>query len=316
MDVITITPNPALDLTVTVDDLQLNAVNRGQAMQLDPGGKGVNVASFLADAGHAVAVTGFLGEENPARFEQLCARKGITDAFIRVPGQTRTGIKIVDPARQQTTDINMPGAAPPPAAQSALTATLDTWSSVCPWFVFSGSLPAGLSPDFYAAHIARLRAQGRSVVLDTSGEALSRGVKAGPTLIKPNLSELQHLVGHPLTTPVEIGQAARRLLDYGIAIVVVSMGAQGALFVNETQGWLAVPPSVLTRSTVGAGDAMVAGLVAAQLRALDLAEAARLATAFAVGAVTRLGPHLPPPEALEAYRRQVRVQSLDGTAAS
>jgi 1-phosphofructokinase len=148
MQVVTITLNPALDLTVNVEDLQLNAVNRGQAMQVDPGGKGVNVASFLADAGHAVAVTGFLGEENPALFEQLCAQKGITETFIRVPGQTRTGIKIVDQARHETTDINMPGAEPPQAALSALTSTLATWAVTCPWFVFSGSLPPGLPPDF------------------------------------------------------------------------------------------------------------------------------------------------------------------------
>jgi 1-phosphofructokinase len=311
MQVVTITLNPALDLTVNVEDLQLNAVNRGQAMQVDPGGKGVNVASFLADAGHAVAVTGFLGEENPALFEQLCAQKGITETFIRVPGQTRTGIKIVDQARHETTDINMPGAAPPQAALSALTSTLATWAVTCPWFVFSGSLPPGLPPDFYATHIARLRAQGKRVVLDTSGVALSEGVRSGPTIIKPNVNELQHLVGHALETLSDIGWAARQLLTHGIALVAVSMGAQGALFVDENTSLLAVPPHVSGKSTVGAGDAMVAGLVAAQLQELDLAASARLATAFAVGAITRLGPHLPPRDTLEAYLRQVTVRSLD-----
>lgn len=312
MQVVTITPNPALDLTVNVDNFELDTVNRGQAMQVDPGGKGVNVASFLADAGHDVAVTGFLGDENPAPFEQLCARKGIAEAFIRVPGRTRTGIKIVDQARQQTTDINMPGIAPPQVAVATLASKLDTWAEVCPWFVFSGSLPPGLPSDFYATHIARLKAQGRRVVLDTSGKALAEGVRAGPTIVKPNAGELEHLVEQHLITLADIEGAARQLLAYDIALVVVSMGARGALFISAEASWLATPPRVPGKSTVGAGDAMVAGLVAAEIQGLTPAASARLATAFAVGAITRLGPHLPPSETLEAYRRQVTVQLLKG----
>jgi 1-phosphofructokinase len=307
MQVVTITLNPALDLTVTLDNLQLGTVNRALAMQTDPGGKGVNVASFLADAGIEVAVTGFLGEDNPGRFEQLCARKGIIEGFIRVPGETRTGIKIVDQVRQETTDVNLPGIAPPPIAAAVLASRLDTWSGVCPWFIFSGSLPPGLSPDFYAIHIARLKAKGKDVALDTSGEALARGVRAGPTVVKPNLNELQQLVASPLTTSSAVERAAQELLTYGTSLVVVSMGARGALFVDETESVFAVPPRVSGRSSVGAGDAMVAGLVAARLEGLDLAASARLATAYAVGAMTCVGPHLPCYETLQTYREQVAL---------
>src|SRR5437764_10284888 len=104
MKVATVTLNPAIDQTVRVDGFQTNTVNRGITMQFDAGGKGVNVASFLADYGHSTAVTGFLGQENAAIFEQLFARKQIDDRFVRIPGSTRIGLKIVDEAKQQTTD--------------------------------------------------------------------------------------------------------------------------------------------------------------------------------------------------------------------
>src|SRR5215471_13025014 len=101
MKIATVTLNPAIDQTVRVDHFQTNTVNRGQMMQFDAGGKGVNVASFLADYGHATAVTGFLGQENADVFEQLFARKRIEDHFVRIPGSTRIGVKIVDEANQQ-----------------------------------------------------------------------------------------------------------------------------------------------------------------------------------------------------------------------
>src|SRR5687767_1971007 len=112
MKIATVTLNPAIDQTVMVDNFTPNAVNRAQSLQLDAGGKGVNVASFLADYGLSVAVTGFLGQENPQVFEQHFARKRIDDRFVRIPGLTRTGIKVVDQARRQTTDINLPGLTP------------------------------------------------------------------------------------------------------------------------------------------------------------------------------------------------------------
>src|SRR3712207_3957269 len=111
-DVLTVTLNPAIDRTVTIHGFAAGGVDRVEQVQQNPGGKGVNVAVTLADAGHSAAVTGFLGRENIASFEQLFAQKQIDDRFVRIAGQTRVGIKIVDPAQQQTTDINFPGFTP------------------------------------------------------------------------------------------------------------------------------------------------------------------------------------------------------------
>jgi 1-phosphofructokinase len=281
-------------------------------MQFDAGGKGVNVASFLADYGYATAVTGFLGQENAQIFEQLFAHKGIEDHFVRMPGSTRIGVKIVDEANQQTTDINMPGLQPSAEAINALLETIEQLATSCDWFALSGNLPPGAPTTIYATIIAQLKKHGRRMVLDTSGEALREGVQAIPTIAKPNIDELQQLVGHTLDSEASIEQAARQLLDSGMELVVISMGERGAMFVDQQTSLIATPPRVNVKSTVGAGDAMVAGTIAGQIQGLKLADCARLATAFSLGAITRAGHNLPTPETLQAYVQQVSIHTLTG----
>ena len=306
MRIATVTLNPAIDMTVRVDGFQTNTVNRGQTMHFDAGGKGVNVASFLADYGHATAVTGFLGQENADIFEKLFANKRIEDRFVRMPGRTRIGVKIVDEAKQQTTDINMPGLLPTTEAMNTLLETIDGLAASYDWFALSGNLPPGAPATIYATIIAQLKRHGKQVALDTSGEALREGVRAGPTIVKPNVDELQQLTGQSLPDEAAIEQAARQLLG-DIRLVVISMGERGALFVDAATTLIAVPPPVLVKSTVGAGDAMVAGLIAGQVQGLSLPDCARLATAFSLGAITHAGHNLPPPEVLQAYVQQVTV---------
>ncbi|HEY0606281.1 MAG TPA: 1-phosphofructokinase [Herpetosiphonaceae bacterium] len=317
MKIATVTLNPAIDQTVMVDNFTPNAVNRAQSLQLDAGGKGVNVASFLADYGLSVAVTGFLGKDNPQVFEQHFARKRIDDRFVRIPGLTRTGIKVVDQTRRQTTDINLPGLTPSETELDRLHETINELAIDHDCFVLAGKLPPGVPDTIYADLIRRLKTQGKRVVLDTSQAALREGAQAGPTIVKPNIDELQQLVDRPLNDLAEIEAAAKQLLKSGIRLVVVSMGERGALFVDRQNALVAIPPQVEVQSTVGAGDAMVAGLIAGQTAALSLAECARLATAFSVGTITRIGAHLPPLDVLESYRQQVTTQPLvDGALPS
>jgi 1-phosphofructokinase len=315
MKIATVTLNPAIDQTVRVANFQPATVNRGQEMRLDAGGKGVNVASFLADYGCTVAATGFLGEENPEIFERLFARKRIEDHFIRIPGQTRLGIKIVDEANQQTTDINLPGQPPPEAALLQLQGTIEHLAAACDWFVLAGTLPPGLPASLYATLIAQIQALGKQVVLDTSGAALRAGAQAGPTIIKPNLDELQQLVGHPLEDEAAIAQAALELLANGIQLVAVSMGERGAMFIDQATTLHALPPKVTVKTTVGAGDALVAGLLVGLVQGLELTMASRLAIAFSLGAITRTAAHLPSRERLEELARQVAVQSYRAESA-
>ena len=311
MKIATVTLNPAIDQTVSVENFQAGAVNRSRAMRFDAGGKGVNVASFLADYGLAVVVTGFLGEENASLFERHFARKKIEDCFIRVPGETRVNIKITDEHNQETTDLNTPGQAPGSYAMDRLVQQLETLSETCDWIVLSGNLPPGIAVDVYAQLIEIGKRRGRHVVLDTSGEALHAGIQAGPQIIKPNISELSQVTGRELKELNEVQAAATSLLSDKLQLVVVSMGADGALFLKKSESILAMPPQVSLKSTVGAGDAMVAGLVAGLTSDLPLAECAKLATAFSMCAITQLERDLPSSTQLEAYQRQVTVTPLE-----
>jgi 1-phosphofructokinase len=125
LKIATVTLNPAIDQTVKVDNFRPNTVNRALAISFDASGKGVNVASFLADYGHDAAVTGYLVKENADIFEQFFASKGIDDCFVRIPGNIRINVKVVDEVNQQTTDINMPGQTPPQEAMNTLLQTIE-----------------------------------------------------------------------------------------------------------------------------------------------------------------------------------------------
>lgn len=311
MKIATVTLNPAIDQTVSVDNFQAGTVNRSLFTRLDAGGKGVNVASFLADYGLEVAATGFLGEENADLFERHFARKKIEDCFIRVPGETRVNVKIMDEHNQETTDLNMPGEAPEQEDINRLSQQVEALAESCEWIVLSGNLPPGLPSNFYAALIQSIKRKNRPVVLDTSGDALVEGLKAGPRMIKPNIHELSQLIGRELSELAEVHFAARSLLNEDVQLVVISMGADGALFVKESESLLALPPSVPLKSTVGAGDAMVAGLVAGSVKDLSLEDSARLATAFSLSAITRVGRDLHTRDEIESYQKQILITPFE-----
>jgi 1-phosphofructokinase len=309
MKIATVTLNPAIDQTVRVDSFRPNTVNRALAISFDASGKGVNVASFLADYGHDTAVTGYLGQQNAEIFEQFFASKGIDDCFVRIPGNTRINVKVVDEVNQQTTDINMPGETPPQEAMNTLLQTIEQLTNSCDWFVLSGSLPPHVPATIYATIITQLKQQKKQIILDTSGEALREGIQAGPTIVKPNIEELQYLVGHSLKSEAEIQHAAYQLLNGDSKLVVVSMGSQGAMLVERATSLIAIPPAITVKKTFGAGDAIVAGLVTGQILGLSLADCGRLATAFAVGAIAHLSYNLPPRDTLMQYFHQVSIRN-------
>lgn len=307
---VTVTLNPAVDQTVFVSGFRPGEVNVAHQAQVTAGGKGVNVAAFLADFQTPVEATGFLGDRNQEIFTAFLAGKGIRDRFVRIPGWTRTGFKIVDEAVETTTDVNLPGPVPPREQGERLSAVIETLARPGRWFALSGSLPAGMPSDTYATLIRRIVAHGGRVALDTSGEPLRWGLEAGPALIKPNLDELRALTGASLQTLPDIIAAGRTLMARGISTVVISMGPRGAVFLEQGAVLQARPPSVRVKSTVGAGDAMVAGMLAGALRGLSLAERARLATAFALHALTCIGAGVDP-TAVESYGKRICVERLD-----
>lgn len=313
LPVVTVTLNPAIDQTLSIPGFAAGQVNRVAESRSDPGGKGVNVASVLSDLGIEVVATGFLGADNAALFERFFERKRITDRFIRLSGATRVGLKIVDDQSRQTTDVNFPGLSPRDQDLTELSERIAALAAPERWFVLSGSIPPGVPHGIYATLIDSVHARGARVVLDTSGPALREAMAGRPEVVKPNAEELGELVGRTLDGPRAVLEAARSLLEQGDREgrrVVVSMGGEGAVFIDRGQALLARPPRVTVRSTVGAGDAMVAGIVASMIEDRSLEETARTATACGALAVTKVGSGIENLAELRALKDQVEIESL------
>ncbi|MDV7145878.1 1-phosphofructokinase [Tropicimonas sp. TH_r6] len=304
----TVSLNSAVDQTATTPRFAVDAVNRVEAVQSDAGGKGVNVASFLAHFGHDVMVTGLLGRENETLFVRHFKAVGLRDDCLRLDGATRTNVKIVDPELETVTDLNFPGIragaddllAVADRLEAAMAAGLD-WVALC------GSLPAGLEASAYAELTAIARKGGAKVALDTSGAPLAQALAAQPDIIKPNIAELGDLLEREIGCLADVVAAAREIVAGGVGLVVVSMGGDGAVLVSPDEAILATPPKVTIASTVGAGDAMVAGLVHSATQGLSLSETAALATGFSLGALGEIGPSLPAIPQIETFARAVTV---------
>lgn len=309
--VLTVTLNPAIDQTISISNFAAGKVNRVKATLSHPAGKGVNVATVLDDLGVKTVLTGFLGRHNARLFDELFASRRMVDAFIRIPGETRTGLKIIDDVSHETTDINFSGLTPSPVDVAAL---LEKMAAVIPgnsWVVLAGSLPGNVDAGLYAQLIERIHALGAQVVLDTSSASLKMALRAKPNIVKPNHAELNELAGRELSSREEIVAAARSLLiEQGIRLAVISLGGDGALFITQAQALHALPPAVVVKSTVGAGDTMVAGIVYAHLQHLPLEEIARIATAMGAHAVTRIGAGLDHADAWKPLAEQVRIHTL------
>ncbi|RRW52728.1 1-phosphofructokinase [Pseudomonas moraviensis] len=307
--ILTLTLNPALDLTVELSRLDAGQVNRSEEMHTHAAGKGVNVAQVLADLGHQVTVSGFLGEDNQQAFETLFAKRGFVDAFIRVPGETRSNIKVAE-QDGRITDINGPGPVVDAAAQQAL---LDRLLQIAPGHdavVVAGSLPRGVTAQWLRELIERLNALGLKVALDSSGEALRVALQASPWLIKPNTEELAHALGCEVVSPIAEAQVAARLHGQGIEHVVISHGADGVNWFSVGSALHASPPKVSVASTVGAGDSLLAGMLHGLLSADTPEQTLRTATAIAAMAVTQIGFGINDAAQLAQLEQGVRVRPL------
>ncbi|MGE7959772.1 1-phosphofructokinase [Pseudomonas sp. NPDC089530] len=307
--ILTLTLNPALDLTVQLARLEPGQVNRSEALHCHAAGKGVNVAQVLVDLGHQLTVSGFLGADNPQAFEALFARRGFVDAFIRVPGETRSNIKLAE-QDGRITDLNGPGPMVDEAAQQALFERLERLAPGHDVVVVAGSLPRGVSPQWLHALLARLKALGLKVALDTSGEALRAGLAAGPWLVKPNTEELAEALGAPVLSLATQAEAAGRLRAQGVEHVVVSHGAEGVNWFSAAPALQALPPKVSVASTVGAGDSLLAGMLHGLLSGQPAEQTLRTATAIAAMAVTQIGFGITDAAQLAQLEQGVRVHPL------
>ncbi|MFM2586797.1 1-phosphofructokinase [Vibrio sp. TBV020] len=308
--VVTVTLNPALDLTGSIDLLSSGTVNLVSSSSLHAAGKGVNVAKVLSELGADVTVTGFLGSENPELFYQLFDQIGVTNRFIEVKGSTRINVKLVE-KDERVTDINFPGVTVSQADVDKFEAELLELANEHEYFVFAGSLPGGVSPSQCAAWIKKLRKLGKKVLFDSSKAALKAGIDAQPWLIKPNDEELSDYIGSSLTTAEECKSVAQQLTHKGIDNIVVSMGKDGVMWLHDGEWLSAKPPQMKVVSTVGAGDTLVAGLCWGYMQDFEKESLIRFATALSALAVSQVGVGLTSQKELEEIKNQTQVRVLD-----
>jgi 1-phosphofructokinase len=307
--IVTVTLNPAIDKTLIVPAFRPGATNRATVDRVAVGGKGINVALNLRRLGCEVVATGFAGADDRHSSAAILARHGVEADFVTVAGETRVNLKLLDSTTGVETEINEPGFIVPPDALAALAAKLRAVARRASVMVFSGSLPPGAPADLYSQLIAQAGAQGVRTVLDTAGAALAHGIAAGPDLAKPNRAEAEELLHTSITDEESLVAAAQRMLGLGARSVVVSLGSRGAFGASSAGMWRARPPAVSARSTVGAGDAMVAALAYGLQQALPASDAIRLATAVSCAAAAASGP-FGTTEAIESLLPQVSIASV------
>jgi 1-phosphofructokinase len=289
----TVTPNPSVDWTLEVPTLTRGKVHRITAARQEPSGKGVNVTRALTVNGvQSVAVLPVGGTEG-AELEALLATERVSYRSVPVAGSVRVNISLTEPDGTAT-KINALGPTLSDEETGRLLAAAADASAGAAWVLGSGSLPRGVGAAFYARLGETAQRSGARFALDSSGASLLAGLRARPDVIKPNTEELAQASGRPLATFGDTVDAARELRQLGAVTVVVSMGSDGALLVDEEgvlHGEAFVGPP---RSTVGAGDALLAGYLAGTLMSDAKRSAAlREAVAWAAAALRLDGSRVP-----------------------
>ncbi|MEN0072700.1 MAG: 1-phosphofructokinase family hexose kinase, partial [Propionicimonas sp.] len=256
--IVTLTPNPSVDRTCAVDHLERGAVLRATDSREDPGGKGLNVSRALARSGTATAAVFPVGGAYGRLMLELLEPESIDLRPVRIGWPIRANTTVVEPDGT-TTKVNEPGPRLTPDELAALRAEVRAASGQASWIVCCGSLPPGVADDFYADLVAHCREAGARVAVDTSGGPMVAALAARPDLVKPNRIELAEVIGHDLTTLGAVADAAGSLVARGIGTVLVSLGRDGALLVDATRVVHARAAIAAAVSTVGAGDALLAG---------------------------------------------------------
>lgn len=327
--IVTLTLNPSLDRTVEVEELRRGQVIRASSSRVDPGGKGVNVTRALLGNGIASRAVLTCGGEEGQHLVRLLQAEGVDPICVWITGHTRSNLTLAEPDGT-VTKINEPGpelasadfqavaaevlaavGAPPLPVQTALAmqnalamhnALAVQNAAATDWVVVCGSMPPGLTVASFTGLCERLIAAGMRLAVDTSGPALRAAAQAGAALLKPNREELADVVGSSLTSLGDVVDAARQLRSWGAGAVLASLGADGAVLVDDAGVIIGSAPVDRPRSAVGAGDALLAGFLAA-----GASGKAALAEALAWGAaaVSLPGSRMPGPA--DIHRNRVLI---------
>lgn len=287
--VITVTLNPALDKTLTINNFTLGEVNRVSSIRYDIGGKGINVSKVLKNFNIDSISTGFLGGVWEKYFLDELNMRNILCEFIHIQNSTRTNTKIVDDLNKVYTDINEPG---PLITEDELSRFVSSFESLCnkgDIVVLSGGVSPSIPVNIYGRLIKIAKTKGAVTILDAEGKLLEEGLKEKPDIIKPNIHELSKLMNLENENPNTIIRASKKLIEDGIGKVLVSLGDKGAMLITKDEVYSAKGLKIDVKSTVGAGDSMVAALVYSLINNLDNKDTLKFANASGAASVSLEG---------------------------
>ena len=302
--------NPSIDRTLTVPRLVPGGLNRVASQTDAAAGKGVNVALAAAALGEDAACIGFMYREGARLFEQRLAGAGVAGDFMMCEGAVRVNVKVLDEERGEITELNSSGAPVSEAQLKAMAELALRHAGSSDFIILSGSLPPGCPVDYYRVLGEAAGEAGCRVILDADGDRLRRGLEAKPFLIKPNRSELEMLTGRKLETPDALLEAALGCVRAGVGVAAVSMGAEGALITDGTTALRTPGLKVEIRSTVAAGDSMIAGLAAGFRRGYTLEDAFRLGVAAATARCATPPEAFIPPELCMRFADELKMEKM------
>lgn len=308
--IVTVTMNPAIDKTVEIDALERGGLNRIHHVELDAGGKGINVSKTIHALGGKSIATGFIAGSTGKMIQGVMDEWEIENDFIEVSGETRTNTKVFEKTGELT-ELNEPGPVAEEKDVQALFEKLGGYANEDTLFVLAGSVPKGVDKHIYRRIIELVHEKGAKVLLDADGALFMNALEAGPDMIKPNKVELEQYAGMDyIASEQELLSAAEKLMEKGIGTIAVSMGKSGAMFLQDGYKVKCPGLKVKAHSTVGAGDAMVAALSYSWSEGLSQEDTVKMCMAVSAGAVTTIGTKPPSREVVASLLRQVVVEKL------
>lgn len=304
--------NPCVDRTVTIEKFTYGGMNRIKEIREDGSGKGVNVALACIQIGLEAVCLGIMPEERRHLIQARLESGGCGTEFVACDGAVRVNTKVLDKSTGVVTELNESGPLVSPSQVEQLVESAVRWGARCGYIVLTGSTPPGCPADIYARIISEVRKTTPQcrIVLDAEGERFSKGLKAVPYMVKPNKYELELLCGRPIPTVQDIHDEAMKLIGLGVGLVAVSMGGDGAYITDGRQAYAAPALEVPVRSTVGAGDSMVAGMLLGLEHGLKLSDVFRYGMAAAASSVTTVGTGLIDCDLFNEYIPKIDIRQV------
>lgn len=308
--IITLTLNPCIDHTIEVEGLEIGGTNRTTKVKKEIGGKGINVSTALIQLGYETQALIFSHEQEALSVENELHRRGIICESITVPGELRTNLKVFDREKKEMTEFNESGSEVSETAANQMISLIETKLKDTDVLVVCGSVPPGVSYDYYRRIVERANKAGVLTILDADNALFAEGIKANPTLIKPNRGELERFLGQKLNSEKEIIAAATELVKSGITYVCVSVGADGAYLVCQNGAYHTKGAKIEVRGVQGAGDSLVAGFAIGLSEGRTPEESLRLAVACANGSLTYEGTGMCRKEDVERLIGQIHIRRV------